>query len=199
MIVYAHASQQPVTPPWLDGFAPWPGTQVVHRDTALGHLVGVGDPIVFECPPARIFSDLDDGWRVALAGPLDPALIYRNPSWCRTAEVVDLLGRTWRAPIILDGDGERDFLVRYGGKDFLPVLSEEQARCEAMAQAARVAVPAGIEMGPEACRWAAVLLSATYAVPPEAIAALAILDAGLVIGCLAAATGLPLKHDPEAE
>ncbi|MBA3622961.1 MAG: hypothetical protein H0W48_00525 [Methylibium sp.] len=199
MIVYLHPSLQPVTPAWLDGYEPPHGASlgVCHRDTLRGHLVGIGDPMIFDCPPAETFCDLDQGWSVAAVGRVEPWQIRRDQRWARTVTVEGIAGQTWQAPVILDAEGGRSFLVAYGGRDFLPMLTLEQRRCQEVADAARASLltEGGIEMGPAACRWAAVLLAATHHITADAIAALGLLDDRLVVEVLAAATGLNLTKE----
>ncbi|MBA3591565.1 hypothetical protein, partial [Methylibium sp.] len=121
MIVYLHPSQQPIVPPWLDGFTPQtPGVELVQRQTAHGCLVGIGDPLVIDCPPMRILMDVEDGWRAAVIGKLNPAHLWRGERWCRTLPATSIGGETWQAPVILTEDGERAYLVRYAGRDYLP-------------------------------------------------------------------------------
>ncbi len=189
MIVYLHASQQPITPPWLVDFAPAPGSAVClcRRETEHGHLVGIGDPLIIDCPPMRIFAEVGDGWQAAVLGAVGAEHLARRPRWCRTGSVTSLSGETWQAPVILGPEGERAFLVRYAGRDFLPVLTPEQERCELVAEAARAAIPSGIDMGPEACQWASVLLAAANHISAEAIAELGLLDGQLVAEVLATA------------
>lgn len=186
MLVYRFPSQQPVVPPWLADFAPIDGSPVAlcHLDTDRGHLVGLADPVLFAPPPERAFLDLEDGWQVAQVGAAEPVLLARRPRWCRTVPVESSAGETWRAPVILGADLARAFIVRYAGRDFLPALTPEQERCEAVAHAAAGAVE--IDMGPEACQWAAILLAAANHVPPLAFAICGILDGQLVAETLAA-------------
>lgn len=198
MIVYLHPSQQPITPPWLADFQPVEGSDMslCHRDTEHGHLVGIADPLVFDCPPLRCFHELDDGWKVAQAGPIEPLHLHRRLTWCRSVEARSMGGEVWRAPVILDDGGDRAFLVKFAGRDFLPSLTPEQERCEAVARAAREAIPAGLEMGAEACRWAAVLLSAGNLICAEAIAVLGLLDGQLVTETLNPAAGMRGRFVP---
>jgi hypothetical protein len=195
VIVYLHAGAEPRLPPWLEGFQPPKGVQVCRRETVHGHLVGVGDPLVFDCPPADAFCEVEDGWRAAIVGRVDPLVLARRPAWCRTSAVEDLRGRTWLAPIILDVAGDRDFLVAYGGREFLPRLTPEQEACERVARAAREAIPKGIEIAPAGARWTSLLLTATTAISADTIAELGLVDDALAVGALAFATGLPLRRE----
>lgn len=199
MLVYRHPSHQPIVPPWLADFEPVAGSSVAlcHLDTDRGHLVGIADPVCFAAPPERAFVDLDDGWQVAQVGAAEPALIARRPRWCRTVAIQSLSGEAWRAPIILGTGRERAFIVRYGGRDFLPLLTPQQERCEAVARAAADAVE--LDMGPEACQWAAVLLEAANHVPAVALAVLGLLDGQLVAETVAAATSRVGRYEPPGE
>lgn len=198
MIVWHHPSQNPVTPACLDGFEPIGDTQVMRRDSERGHFVAIGDPLYFDIPPARAFKPLGDGWSVAIHGKLDPTLLFRRPTWIRTEAICDLAGRVWMSPIVLNDAGERDFLVNFGGKDFMPMLTEDQERCLGIARAARVAIPSGLEVSQVACHWAAVLLAVTNAISVEAVAELALLDAGLVAQVLSKASGLAAVFKADA-
>lgn len=198
MIVWHHPSQTPVTPPCLEGFDPIPGSQVMRRDSEAGHFVAIGDPLYFELPPERAFKPTGDGWGVALQGRLEPQLLFRRPTWIQSVPLADLSGRVWMSPIVLNDNGEREFLVNFGGKDFLPVLTETQSQCLGIARAARLAIPGGLEVSKVACHWAAVLLAVTNAISVEAMAELNILDAGLVAQVLSNACGLQAKFEPEA-
>uniref|UniRef100_UPI0017E4D679 hypothetical protein n=1 Tax=Methylibium sp. TaxID=2067992 RepID=UPI0017E4D679 len=112
---------------------------------------------------------------------------------CRTLPATSIGGETWQAPVILTEDGERAYLVRYAGRDYLPQPSVVQARCEAVAQSARAGIRDGIDMAP-ACHWSAVLLAAANYVSEGTIAALGLLDDQLVAQVLGAGTGMPLTH-----
>ncbi len=196
MIVYLTRGA-PRVPPWLADFKP-PGSSLVQlcrRETRHGHLVGIGNPLLFAEPPVETFCDLDDGWRVAQVGDVDPLQILRRQEWCRSRRVESLDGRRWQPPEILDADGERCFLVAYAGRDFLPRLTPTQERCEEVAKVARQMIlgGGGIDMQP-ACRWAAVLLSATHHVSPECLAELGLIDDRVAVGTLEAATSLTLKR-----
>jgi len=201
MIVYLHPSQSPRTPPWLEGFQPPDSVPVelCRRETEYGHLIGVGDPLIFDSPPLRDYCEIADGWRVARVGDLDPLHLLRAQRWARTVRVESIDGLRWQAPVILDADGEEAYLVSYGGPDFLPLRTPVQQRCHDVAVAARAAIEAKreLDMAP-ACRWAAVLLSATHHVSPEVLAVLGLLDDRLITETLAAATGLPLRVEKGA-
>jgi hypothetical protein len=200
VIVYLTAGA-PRLPPWLADFRPADAmaAELCRRDTEHGHLVGIGNPLIFDEPPAEAFCDLDDGWRVALVGGVDPLQILRRQEWCRSRRVESLDGRRWQPPEILGADGVRDFLVAYAGRDFLPRLTPTQQRCEEVAKAAREMIlgGGGIDMQP-ACRWAAILLSATHHVSPDCLAVLGLIDDRLAIGTLEAATSLSLKREAPA-
>lgn len=200
MIVYLHPSPGVRLPPWLEDFSPpLVGVEVCQRQTERGCLVGVGDPALLALPPARAFVDLDEGWSAALLGRgFNPTHLWRGEGWCRTAPAVAINGAEWQAPVILNDAGERAYLVRYTGRDFLPAPTETQSRCEAIARAAREAMVEGIDMR-AGCQWAAVLLAAANATTETAIAELGLLDDQLVTQVLAIATSKPMKHLDPAE
>jgi hypothetical protein len=147
---------------------------------------GAGDPWRLHMGrPVEISPDL------AVAWDGEPEPIRPGP-WARPVAVADHRGRPWYAPAILTAAGDRDFAVAYG-RDWLPALTPEQTRAEAIAQAARAAfIGAEGPSMPVCCQWAAELLCVTHHLTPEVVAALAILDDVLVVQVLAAATGLPL-------
>lgn len=199
MIVYLHPSQTPQMPPWLLRFQPdSPGVEVVSRQTKHGHMVGIGDPLVFDCPPMEAFAEVEDGWRAALIGDLSPVHLWRREGWHGTFPATSIMGEIWQAPKILSEEGARAYLVAFKGRDFLPSPTPEQARCEDIARAAREAIlGAGIDMGP-ACQWAAALLAAANAISEATVAELGILDTRLVVEVLSVATSQPLKHEVPA-
>ncbi len=196
MIVYLTRGA-PRVPPWLADFKPPASSmvQLCRRDTRHGHLVGIGNPLLFAEPPLEDFHELDDGWRVAQVGDVDPLQILRRQEWCQSRRIESLEGRRWQAPVILDADGERAFLVAYAGRDFLPRLTPMQERCEEVAKVARQMILAGggIDMQP-ACRWAAVLLSSTHHASPDCFAELGLIDDRVALGTLESGTSLTLKR-----
>jgi hypothetical protein len=159
MLVYKDtcAATRRTPPPWLEGAADLleaSDRQGKFRWWGIGnaHLIGERDD----------WQDLDDGWQVAVAGPIDPQQFRRVMRWCRVTDAEDTQGRRWTAPVILNEHGDRCILVTYG-KDFLPALNPAQARAVEIAKAARDALTAASEMDtggidmPVAARWAAEL------------------------------------------
>lgn len=194
MLVYkdTQAAKRRTPPPWLEsavdlqeandrtGKARWWGI-------GNAHLVGERDDWI----------SLDDGWQVAVAGPINPQQLRRSLRWCRTVNVEDTHGRVWTAPVILNEHGDRCILVSYG-KDFLPVLNPAQARAVEISKAARDALVVaqeveggGLDMS-VAARWVAELLSLTHHIGMEPIAALGLIDEALILEILSAAVGLKL-------
>ncbi len=191
MLVYkdTQAQKRRTPPPWLDGAADlmeandregrfrWWGIEHAH-------LIGERDD----------WRTLDDGWQVAVTGPIDPQCFRRVMRWCRTAEVADTQGRQWTAPVITDAKGNRLILVAYG-PDFLPVLNPAQARAWELVQAARehfLAVQsvddAELDM-PLCARWAAELVALTHHISMEVIGTLRLMDDALALNVLSAAVG----------
>ena len=190
MILYRQATAQPVVPAWLED-----AEGVVHRCTEAGGVVGIGDPLYFN-PPERGWKPIGDGWETALVGKLDPALLTRRQRFYDLRPVEDLTGRQWMAPVILREDGERAFRFAYGA-DWLPALTPEQERAEAIAKAARAGIMGGGDGVPwqAACQWAAELLCLTAHITPMAFAAHALVDDMLVPSVLSAATSLTLRKE----
>ncbi len=177
----------PAVPESLSEWIPRPGYALCHSDLADGaHLVGIGDPVVFGSP--RRWYDLSDDWRVGLTPgtKFNPGALTRGQLWCDTVTVCDLMDRPWQVPRIRDAEGRRAFRVAYG-RDWLPALTDEQARCEEIADAASHALASGDCPMSVACQWAAEFLAAVNHITVEALAALALLDDRLVLGVISAA------------
>lgn len=194
MLVYkdTQAAKRRTPPPWLEGAA---DLHEANDRTGKARWWGIGNAhLVGERDD---WQELDDGWRVALAGPVDPRQFRRSIRWCRTVQVEDTHGRQWTAPVILNEHGDRCILVSYG-KDFLPALNPAQARAVEIAKAARDALVGAMEVEgggldmSVAARWSAELLSLTHHVNMEIIAALGVLDEALILAVLSAAVGLKL-------
>lgn len=206
-IYYRHRSPADATPPWFQGWAPvHVDAAICHRDTAAGHVVGIGNPLTFNPSPRAEWADLDDGWQASLGADFDPRLLIRHSQrWADVVAVPDMQGREWAVPVILTGDGSRAFRVAYGGRDMLPRLTPEQTRCLDVATEARVAWVAekarqaagedgtGVDMQ-IAARWALPVLAAANHIDERAIAELGLADDFLIVGAAAVATGLPLKR-----
>lgn len=194
MLVYrdTKAAERRNPPPWLEGAADL--LERASRDPVrywgIGNAHLLGD--------RKDWHDLDDGWQVSVAGPIYPQQFRRTLRWCRSVQVEDTAGRIWTAPVILNEHGDRTILVTYG-KDFLPVLSNAQARAVEIAKAARDGLVAAQEIEDGgldfdvAARWGAELLSLTHHISMEGIAVLGLLDMALILGVLEAATGFRLK------
>jgi hypothetical protein len=182
-------------PVCLEEWTPRLGFSLLHRDTADGHLVGVGDALTFTQP--RALSDLSDGWRVGRnSKDFDPAGVTRLISWADCAHVRDVHGRQWLCPIIQTPDGSRAFRTAYG-PSWLPALTPEQTRAEEIAAAARSAFASGAPMS-VACQWAAELLCLTHHLTPDVIASLNLLDDVLVVGVLQTACSRELEKGAAA-
>jgi hypothetical protein len=206
-IFYRHPLS--INPPWFAGWAPFGETDVAvcHRDTAEGCIVGIGNPVTFSPSPSAGWVDAGDGWEASLGLDFDPRLIIRRSQrWADVSAVRDMRGWGWAVPTILNRDGGRAFRVAYGGPDMLPVLTDEQTRCLAVARAARdemVAAKsretagdsseAGIDAS-VAARWVLPFIAAANHISEIALSALGLLDDFLVVGALSIGTGLPLKR-----
>jgi hypothetical protein len=193
MLVYLRKQAgPPEVPPWLDGWkAPAEHLALCHRDSDAGHMVGAGDPLLM-CQPAK-WKTLSADWLVGeTERTVNAGILTRDQLWCDIEVVADLKETPWVAPRILNKAGGRAFRVAYGA-DWLPALSDEQARAEKIALAAREALlSAGSVDMPIACQWAAELLCVTYHLHPQVFAAFALLDDRLVPEVLGAAAGLDL-------
>lgn len=160
------------------------------REDGKGRLWCAGDPLRLDSAPDRLWIDLEDGWQVRMTkeGPEPETLAYGHP-WADSVDVQDGLGRVWKCPRILDASGERIFRVRYGGKQWLPILTEEQEGVEAMARATRAALIAESAPREAICTWAEVFLRVLHPIPPGVIAALGLLDDLLTVESLKVAVG----------
>jgi hypothetical protein len=182
----------PVVPACLEGWEPRGGAQLVHRDLGNGqHVVGVGDPIVWNAP--RHWDELSDGWSAALVPgvPFEPRLLARIQGWADVAAVEDMHRRTWLAPLIRRKGGGRAFRVSYG-RNWLPSLTAEQIRAEEICAAALEAAEQDTPMA-VACQWAAELLSMSHHVTPDVLAALALIDETLAINVLRVSASLEIE------
>lgn len=193
MLVYGDtkAAERRTAPPWLAGAADL--CEVQSKDGSKRYW-GIGNPhLVGE---RNDWQDLDDGWQVAIADAIDPQRFRRELRWCRTNQAEDTIGRVWSMPCILNEQGDRCILVRYG-KDFLPSLTPEQSRAVEIAKAARDALTCAVDGGELdmaiAARWTAELLALSHHVSVEVIGALCFIDDSLILSALSAAVGLPLK------
>jgi hypothetical protein len=157
-----------------------------------GRLWCVGDPLRLCGAPDRVWIDLEDGWQVRMTkeGPEPESLAYVTP-WAGHVPIRDGEGRAWKAPRILSQSGDTIFRVRYGGKSWLPILSEAQQAAESCARAARASFLSTEREVPReaACAWAESFLRVLHPISPGAIAALGLLDDPLIVGVLKVAAG----------
>lgn len=192
MIVWrnSYLGGQPAVPPCLEGWEPRGDFQLVHRDTAEGHVVGVGDPLVWS--PPRRWQSVADGWEVSIVpgAKISPSALARVQIWCDVSAVEDLQRRPWFAPSIRRKGGGRAFRVAYG-RDWLPELTPDQRRAEEICAAVQDAIGQETPMT-VACQWAAELLTMTHHLTTEAFAALALLDEPLVVGTLKISAALEI-------
>jgi len=187
----------PEVPPWLEGWEGRPGVALCHRDTDQGHIVAVGNPLLLDVPKRGWLEGEAFGWKVGRLGKtIEPAHLARSVPWViDTTPVADMSGRQWAVPIILGPAGTRAFRVAYG-TNWLPALTPEQERAEAIATEARGALLSIGEAGggsidlAVACQWAAELLCLTHHLTPEVIQVLNLLDDVLVVSVLRAAVSL---------
>ncbi len=181
----------PAVPACLEGWEPRGGASLVHRETDKGHVVYVGDPLVWNQP--RSWSEAGESWEVALVPglKLDPRPLVRSQGWADMLEVQDMHGRSWFTPLIRKPGGGRAFRVAYG-RDWLPSLSADQARAEEICRAALDAAEQETPMA-VACQWAAELLALTHHLTPEAIAAAALMDDTLAVEVLRVSASLQIE------
>jgi hypothetical protein len=183
----------PVVPACLEGWEPRAGAQLVHRETGTGHVVGIGDPLVWTEPRKDAWQDVGDGWCVSLVPgtKFEPRLLARLQGWADVVEVLDMHRRTWVAPAIRKRGGGRAFRVAYG-RNWLPSLSPEQTRAEEICAAALEAKDQDTPMA-VACQWAAELLSMSHHVTPEALAALSLIDDTLAVEVLRLSASIEIE------
>lgn len=181
----------PAVPACLEGWEPRGDAQLVHRETDKGHIVYVGDPLVWNQP--RLWQEAEEGWEVALVPgvPFQPALLARVQGWAGVSEVQDMHRRTWLCPMIRRPGGGRAFQVAYG-RNWLPALTPEQTRAEEICAAALEAANQDTPMA-VACQWAAELLSLTHHVTPAALACAALIDDTLAVEVLRVAASLSVE------
>jgi hypothetical protein len=179
---------EPRRPSWVEDGAP---------DMDIGGRVYVFPGLDPACcgsePDGTQWHDVADGWQCAAVGDLSaPA---RTQQWADVGAVSDMDGHLWLAPCILTTSGDRAFRVRYGGQDYMPVLTDEQDRAMVVAQAARAALASLASGGPDVemapvCAWASELLSLTHQMHPSVSQALAVCDDKLALSMVLHATGL---------
>lgn len=196
MLYYrTHASRPERRPPELEG---WAGGVAAYEMAENQHgehrVIGIVQPLQF-APPEQGWTPIGNGWDVCLVGEFLPAVMANQKSpWKVQTEQHG--GNAWFFPIILHPNGSRAFEVRYGGLDFLPMLSEQQAAMVALAGEVKTCMDSGNwpDMSVRA-RWAARLLSLPYHLSPATIAAAGILTEGIIAGALMTAVG----HGGQAE
>lgn len=111
-----------------------------------------------------------EGWQAAVSGPFDPRAHVRAASPWKVAKI-NLPGHPWYVPHVLTPEGVRAFKVAYGGAEFSPQLTPEQASALALATEVRQAIDAGtLPDMPIQARWAAQLLPLVYHLSPATLA-----------------------------
>lgn len=191
MILYEETKPREDAAPlaWLEGAA-----DLQRRDGPGKRWWGIGSGVFVGDQPAAKWLPIGGGIRAVLLKGFDPRSLAIAQHWCPVTPAADLQGRVWYVPCVLSASGERQFRTSYG-PDFLPALTPEQAKAEAVAKAARSALVASVadEAGLPmqlACRWAAELLCTVNHVSVEAVAGLGLLDDALVAAVLYSASGL---------
>lgn len=191
MILYEETKprEDAAPPAWLEG-AP----DLQRRDGVGKRWWGIGSGAFVGDQPTAKWLPIGGGVRVVLLKGFDPRALAVSQQWCPVTLAADLQGRVWPVPCVLSQSGDRQFRTSYG-PDFLPALTPEQAKAEAVAKAARSALIASVadQTGLPmqlACRWAAELLATVNHVSVDVIAGLGLLDDALVAAVLYAAAGL---------
>jgi hypothetical protein len=180
MIGFRDTKRRGNPPAWLVGAA-----DLTCVDAGPGGTVWSLAPAAL-VPTAVPWLDIGDGYQVG--GSLEQADILsltRTPLEYVTEPATDSKGRAWPAPRIVMEDGSRAFPVAYGD-DWMPALTPEQARAEAICQEALRTPNTPV---PVACQWAAELIGLTVRLPPTAIQRLRCMDAALLVQVLSVATG----------
>lgn len=191
MILYEETSprEDGAPPTWLEG-----AHDLQRREGPGKRWWGIGSGAFVGDQPTAKWLPLGGGLRAVLLKGFDPRTLAHAQQWCPTTYAADLQGRVWLVPCVLSQSGDRQFRTAYGA-DFLPSLTPEQAKAEAVAKAARGAIVAsvadqtGIPMN-LACRWAADLLCAVNHVSVDTVAGLGLLDDALIAAILYSAAGL---------
>ena len=176
-------------PTWLEG-----ARDLQRREGSGKRWWGIGSgALVGEQPNAK-WLPVGGGIKAVLLKGFDPRDLVMDQRWCPTAPAADLKGRVWFVPCVLSSAGDRQFRTSYG-PDYLPMLTPEQAKAEAVAKAARAALVASVtdqEGLPMqlACRWAAELIATVNHVSVDVVSGLGLLDDALVAATLYSAAGL---------
>lgn len=191
MILYEETNprEDGAPPAWLEGAA-----DLQRREGPGKRWWGIGSGALVGDQPTAIWAPLPGGIRAVALKGFDPRALAHNQQWCPITHAADLKGRIWLVPCVLSQSGDRQFRTAYGS-DFLPALTPEQTKAEAVAKAARGAIVASVadQTGLPmqlACRWAAELLATVNHVSVDAIATLGLLDDALVAAVLYSAAGL---------
>jgi hypothetical protein len=157
-------------------------------------VVAITEPFIFD-KPSHGWIKLGQGWEVASKGQFNPISHLKVSSkWM--GRVVEVDGVPWFLPVVIGKSKERLFKVFYGGKDFKPVLSDEQVEFLALANEIRDCHDSG--MMPEAsvqAFWAARLLTLTYCLSTTSISLLDILSEDLITEALSLAGGYHASID----
>lgn len=191
MILYEETKprEDGAPPAWLEG-AP----DLQRRDGPDKRWWGIGSGALVGDQPTAKWAPLGGGLRAVVLKGFDPRALAINQQWCPVTLAADLQGRVWSVGCVLSQSGDRQFRTAYG-PDFLPALTPEQTKAEAVAKAARSALIASVADNTGlpmqlACRWAAELLATVNHISIDAIAALGLLDDALVAAVLYSASGL---------
>lgn len=145
-------------------------------------------------PREKGWQDVGDGIQAQVLKPFNPCLLARKPDWCRFHAMTDLNGTVWPVPQILSHDGSTLAIQATYGKGWQIELTPLQAQAEKAARWARHALNAAVDgvaplMVADGCQAAAELLSSVLHVSPETLAALKLLDQGLVLAVLRTGAG----------
>jgi hypothetical protein len=191
MILYEETKprEDAAPPAWLDG-----ARDLQRRDGHQRRWWGIGSGVFVGEQPDAKWVPIGGGIKAAILKGFDPSALAIDQQWCPTTFASDLKGRSWVVPCVLSSSGDRQFRTSYG-PDFLPALTPEQAKAEAVAKAARAALVASVADNTGlpmqlACRWSAELLATVNHISVDVVAGLGLLDDALVAATLYAASGL---------
>jgi hypothetical protein len=187
MIVYYHP-QHNSPPRFLTGARELSGRPALEG----GCFFGIG-PAYLCGFPINNGVEIEGGWRVSVEGAIDPFMLRREMIGQPTVQILNMDGVPWACPIILREDGTRAFPVRYG-KDWKPIISQEQSKLWDFAKEARNFLPRLIggtnadreELMPVACEYSAYALAYANHISVDAIRTLGIVDTVLATGALVA-------------
>lgn len=194
MICYFHNTEC-LPPSWLRG-----AHDLCSRVGIVGgYLYGIGPSYLLGNKPDDAV-ELDDGWVAWVNGEIDTVRLRRDVSWCKLIPSIDLSGAIWHTPEVLDASGKRTFRTRYG-KDFRPLLSDEQTKAVEIATEARTLMARLLKDGAEPneeeqcamCGWAATLACMTNHLSIQVVARLGLMDDSLATSTLVGAT----SFDPD--